>query len=898
MLRFLKWLLALALTAGVAVGAVVVLTAYEELTKTLPPIDRLLDYDPPVATRVYAADGSLIEEFFRERRYRVPIGEIPPLVRNAFLAAEDSDFFAHRGVDFLGIGRAFLVNLKAGTVEQGASTITQQVVKALLLTPERSYERKIKEILLALRIEQHLTKEQILELYLNQIYLGDGNHGVGAAAKNYFGKTVQELTPAEAAMLAGLPAAPSRYSPSRDPEAARKRQHYVLRRMFEERFLSAGEYQAALRENVEVLSRRPSEGSGSKKVTSVRNYYTEAVRLQLEDMFGAEAPYNQGYIVHTTMQPRLQALAETAIRNGIERTDASLGYRGPVGHVAGEDEAARRIARARSEMPGGRPDPERIYEAVVRKVAPGRLDVTVGPFDTSLDTASVRWSGTAKTRTFKPGDVVEVRSRETAKSGEKTDLPEGGTPRFWLTQTPEVEAALVAVDIDSGGIAAIVGGYDFLASQFNRALQARRQPGSAFKPFVYAAALDNGFTPASILMDTPVEYMDHDKVWQPRNYTRDFKGPIRLRTALEQSRNVVSVKIVDKVGVKTVVDYLARFHLNAKFGPNLSLGLGTTELTLKDITEAYTAFANGGVKVEPVMIRSIEDKDGNSFFTDEPRRREALSPATAALMTYILEGVVERGTATSVKVIDRPVAGKTGTTNDARDAWFIGYTPNLAVGVWIGFDDQNKTMGKMGTGGRVAAPIWLDFMKPALAGTPVRDFEIPDDISCVNIDPWSGKRAGEWTSKPFLECFKAGTEPAIGGGGDAVGDGTGTAANADGAASPTSNGASPPDTNLGGGIVPAPSGGGDEAPRQGAPADPRWPAPTDPERRPGSGDPRYADPAPLYPYTPPPRREPPPEEEAPARERLWSPPPVPADRGEAKPEGVRSAPSTETAPLD
>ncbi|MFN2377093.1 MAG: penicillin-binding protein 1A, partial [Candidatus Binatia bacterium] len=756
MLRVLKWLVAITLTLAAAVGGAIVLSAYDELTSTLPPIDHLLEYEPPVATRVYAADGTLIEEFFRERRYRVPIEQIPPMVRNAFLAAEDADFFAHHGVDLVGIVRAFLANLRAGDVVQGASTITQQVVKALLLSPERSYERKMKEILLAIRLEQHLSKDEILELYLNQIYLGDGNHGVGAAARNYFGKSVQQLTAAEAAMLAGLPAAPSRYSPNRAPEAARVRQLYVLRRMFEEHFLSAGEHQAAIRAELRLLK-------GRQRPDSTRNYYTETVRLQLEDMFGAEAPYNQGYTVHTSMQPRLQALAQAAVRNGIERIDKALGYRGPRARLSVEEQKAH-IARVKAEINGAEPDPERLYEAVVTGVATGRIDVVAGPWTATVDTSKVRWAYGVKNRTFHTGDVVEVRTRETAAAN--VDAPAEETAgdqalTFHLAQTTKIEAAMIAIDVEDGGIAAIVGGYDFLGSQFNRALQAMRQPGSAFKPFVYAAALDNGFTPASILQDSPVEYMDHDKVWAPRNYTRDYKGPIRLRTALEQSRNVVSVKLVDKVGIKTVVEYLDRFRFDAKFGANLSLGLGTSEMTLKDITEGYTAFANGGVKVEPVLIRRIEDKQGHAFFNKEPRRREVLSPQTAALMTYILEGVVERGTGTSVKALDRPVAGKTGTTNEQRDAWFLGYTPTLVVGVWVGFDDPNQTMGKMGTGGRVAAPIWLDFMKPALAGTPVRDFEIPDGISCVNIDPWSGRRAGEWTSKPFLECFKAGTEPGV-----------------------------------------------------------------------------------------------------------------------------------------
>lgn len=849
MLKVLKWLVALTLTVAVAVGAVVVLSAYDELTATLPPIDRLLDYDPPVATRVYADDGSLIEEFFRERRYRVPIDDIPPLVRNAFLAAEDSDFFAHRGVDFVGILRAAIANFQAGNVVQGASTITQQVVKALLLSPERSYERKLKEILLSMRLEQHLSKNEILELYLNQIYLGDGNHGVGAAARNYFGKSVQELTPAQAAMLAGLPAAPSRYSPNRAPESARKRQLYVLRRMLEEHFLSAGDYQAAVREELRLLTRH------QQPTAAVRNYYTEAVRLQLEDMFGAEAPYNQGYSVYTAMQPRLQALAEVAVRNGIERIDKALGYRGPVTHLTAQEQTGH-IARLKSEVGVAPLDSRRIYEAVVTSVAPGRLGVTVGPFERVMDVSSLRWNHAAKSRTFRVGDVIEVRTREpatesiaTPATAKQADADAGAsidTSKFYIAQKPKIEAALVAIDTESGGIAAMVGGYDFMGTQFNRALQALRQPGSAFKPFVYAAALDHGFTAASILQDTPVEYMDHDKVWAPRNYTRDYKGPIRLRIALEQSRNVVSVKLVDKIGVKTVVDYLGRFRLGAKFGPNLSIALGTTELTLRNLTEGFTAFANGGVKVEPVVIRRVEDKDGVAFFSDEPRRREVLSPQTAAVMTYILEGVVERGTATSIKALDRPVAGKTGTTNEQRDAWFIGYTPNLTVGVWVGFDDPNQTMGKMGTGGRVAAPIWLDFMKPALAGMPVRDFEIPEDIRCVNIDPWSGRRAGEWTSKPFLECFKTGTEP-----------GVAVASDPDDGVPVPGDANSPSNTGMAG--TP-----GDGATRDGevpSAVDPRFPSPQDPEtqqerRWPAPEPPGGNAPAPLYPYSPPPRREP------------------------------------------
>ncbi|MBI5503390.1 MAG: PBP1A family penicillin-binding protein [Deltaproteobacteria bacterium] len=766
-MRVLRWIVATTFTLACAFGLVVVLSAYDEMTAALPPIDRLLNYDPPVATRVFAADGTLAEEFFRERRYLVPVSRIPPVVRKAFLAAEDAGFYSHHGIDVLGIGRAFAANLRAGDVVQGGSTITQQVVKALLLSPERSYERKIKELLLALRLEQQLTKDQILELYLNQIYLGDGNHGIGAAARNYFGKSVDELSVAQAAMLAGLPAAPSRYAPTRDLGAATTRQHYVLRRMLEEGFISAGDYQGALREGLHVVPR-------TQRPDSVRNYYTEAVRLQLEDMFGAEAPYNQGYSVTTSMDTHLQSLADAAIRNGIERLDLAYGYRGPIGHL---DSAARdtRIAKDTADASLATLDRERLYQAVVTAVSPTRLQVAVGPHNGAVDVSALRWNSKAKNRLFRSGDLIEVRTRApgtarprgaiSAKAevagadGGRDDGAAAAPGTLFLAQSPEIEAALVAIDLHDGGLSAMVGGYDFLGSQFNRATQAKRQPGSAFKPFVYAAALDNGFTAASILRDEPVEYMDHGRLWQPRNYTRDYKGPMRLRTALEQSRNVVSVKLVDSVGVKTVVDYLERFRFDTKFGPNLSIALGTTELTLLDLTAGFTTFANAGVKVEPSVIRSIADKDGRPFFENEARKREVLSPQTASLMTYILEGVIERGTATRVKALGRPVAGKTGTTNEQRDAWFIGYTPDLAVGVWVGFDDQTRSMGHDGTGGRTAAPIWLEFMQAALDKAPVHDFELPEGISCLNIDSSTGKRAGEYTARPFLECFKEGTEP-------------------------------------------------------------------------------------------------------------------------------------------
>ena len=472
--RVLKWLVALAFTVAVAVGAVVAITAYDELTATLPPIDRLLEYDPPVATRVYAADGSLIEEFYRERRYRVPIAEIPPLVRNAFLAAEDSDFFAHRGIDFVGIARAVLANLQAGDVVQGASTITQQVVKALLLTPERSYERKLKEILLSLRLEQHLTKERDPRALPEPDLPRRRQPRRRRRRAQLLRQVGRELTPAEAAMLAGLPAAPSRYSPMRDPDAARKRQHYVLRRMLEEHFLSAGEYQAAVREELHLLTRRQQD-------RAVRNYYTEAVRLQLEDMFGAEAPYNQGYASTRRCSRACRRSPKWRCATASSASTARSATAGPSATSTGGEGAAahRRAGRHRR----GPLDPERIYEAVVTGVAPGRLDVTVGPWSATVtrrrcagSTPSRRGaSAPATSSRYAPANAAKRRAPPTPTADAETDAAR--TPQFYIAQTPQIEAALVAIDMERGGSPRMVGGYDFLCSQFNRALQAQRQPG-------------------------------------------------------------------------------------------------------------------------------------------------------------------------------------------------------------------------------------------------------------------------------------------------------------------------------------------------------------------------------------------------------------------------------------
>ncbi|RMD85791.1 MAG: PBP1A family penicillin-binding protein [Candidatus Dadabacteria bacterium] len=740
MKRFV-WIVALGLAVAAAGAGAVGYALYEQYWVQLPPIDKLIEYNPPVATRVFAEDGTLVGEFYVEKRYLTPIERIPKVVKQAFVAAEDADFYEHHGIDLTSIARAFIANLRAGAVVQGGSTITQQVVKALLLSPERSYRRKLREIMLSLKLERELTKDQILYLYLNQIYLGDGNYGIGAAAHSYFGKDVSELGLAEAALLAGLPKAPSRYSPTHNPEGALARQRYVLKRMLDEGMITAAQYRAAYRRGLSVLEHEP----GSARAGA---YYIEYVRRQLIERYGKRAPYLKGFRVYTAMDPKLQALAEQALREGIERLDRELGYWGPHNRLSAS-EIAERLAREREREDLRQLEPGRVYEAVVVQAQPGKITVALGPYTSSIDVSKLHWHPAVEPaeRRFARGDLVEV-----------TAVERDGEIGLALAQTPEVSGALVAIEPATGKVRAMVGGYDFARSQFNRVVQAARQPGSAFKPFVYAAALDNGYTPASIILDAPIQFVDHDRIWRPQNYSRRFYGPTSLRRALEKSRNVVTVRIVQDLGVDTVVSYVERFGFQSKIGRNLSVGLGTSEVTPLELAAAYTAFANAGVKAEPLFITRIEDAAGNLVEEWTPTYREVMSPQTAYLMTSLLEGVVQNGTGRAVKVLNRPVAGKTGTTNEQHDAWFVGFTPDLLAAVWIGYDDH-RPLGPHGTGGKVAAPIWLAFMRKALEGMPVKEFPIPEGITCVNIDPKTGLRARENNLQAYLECFKSGTEP-------------------------------------------------------------------------------------------------------------------------------------------
>jgi penicillin-binding protein 1A len=631
-------LLALGMLAGTAL-------LYSELNAALPEIERLEAYRPPMATQILADDGTIVGELFLEKRYVVPIERIPLHVRQAFIAAEDDQFYAHQGVDPVSIGRALLNNL-AGRV-QGGSTITQQVVKQLLLSPRRSYERKIKEMLLATRVEQRLSKDQILFLYLNHIYLGSGAYGVAAAAQEYFGKPVEQLTVAEAALLAGLPQAPSRYSPFKNWPQARARQSYVLKRMATVGFITPAEALLALREPLLFEPRRGNFAAAP--------HYVEHVRRLLDERYGENALYQMGLRVHTSLNLRMQAAAETALRQGLEEIGKRQKY--------------------------------------------GNLD-----------------------------------------------------------PTQPLQGAAVVVDPRTGDVKALVGGIDFGSSQFNRATQARRQPGSAFKPLVYAAAFDDRFTPASVIVDEPVSYPDNRKVWSPQNYDHRFYGPITLRQSLTQSRNVPTVKLAQRLGVKRLVTFLRSLGIRSPLQPNLSLALGAAEVTPLELVSAYTPFANQGMRAEPRFITSITDSNGHLIDETPPRLDPVLAPETAFLVTSVLQDVIERGTGRRALGLGRPAAGKTGTTNDMNDAWFIGYTPQLLAGFWVGFDER-RALGKSETGGRAAAPIWLQFMKQALAGEPILDFQAPQGISFVPIDPHTGRRVHPGTPGAILECFRRGTEP-------------------------------------------------------------------------------------------------------------------------------------------
>ena len=772
MLRLLGWLFGFGMfvaLAGVAVGAVYLTT----VSAHLPDYTVLKDYQPPVTTRVHAADGTLLAEYARERRLFQPIETVPPLLVQAFLAAEDKDFYTHGGIAIDGVVRAVrdnvLQRIDGGTGPMvGASTITQQVAKNFLLTADQTWDRKIQEAILAIRIESTFSKDKILELYLNEIFLGLNSYGVAAAALNYFDKALYQLTLSEAAYIAALPKGPNNYHPFRRPEAAISRRNWVIDRMLENGYITADAAKEAKDEPLNVIPR----ASGSQLYSA--EYFTEEVRRELAKLYGEDQLYGGGLSVRTTLEPKLQEYARRALMDGLIAYDHTKGFRGPVASIEiGEDWGldVAKVAPLRDvpewtlavvlEMGGN--------EAKIGLRPANDVDNGVRPERATgtLSGPEVKWVSKPLSDILKVGDVVYV-------------APVAGKDGIYtLEQVPEIEGALVAMDPRTGRVLALVGGFSFAESEFNRATQALRQPGSSFKPIVYAAALDNGYTPASVVLDAPVEIRNSDgSIWRPENYAQQFYGPQTLRRGIERSRNVMTVRLAKDIGMPLVAEYAKLFGVYDTMQPVLAMALGAGETTDMRMTAAYATIANGGRKIVPTLIDRIQDRYGVTVYRHDARlcdgctatnwqgqgepliidnREQVLDPMTAYQITSMMEGVVQRGTGTGAKSLGRPVAGKTGTTNDYKDAWFVGFTPELAVGVYVGYD-KPRSMGNAVTGGSFAVPIFTDFVAKALQGKPATQFSVPSGMSSVWISPSSGVKANQG-EQAILEAFKPGTGP-------------------------------------------------------------------------------------------------------------------------------------------
>jgi penicillin-binding protein 1A len=746
-------------------------------SQSLPDYSQLQDYEPAVMTRVHAADGSLLAEYARERRLYIPIQAVSKLVINAFIAAEDKNFYEHGGIDFSGIARAGVLYVQqygSGRRPQGASTITQQVAKNFLLTNELSFSRKIKEALLAMKIERAFSKEKILELYLNEIYLGMGAYGVAAASLLYFDKSVHELSIAEAAYLAALPKAPNNYHPFRQRERALERRNYVIDRMAEDHYITAQEAEKAKKEPLKVTPRP----TGAHIFAA--EYFAEEVRRYIYDNYSEKKLYEGGLSVRTTLDPKMQVLARKVLVDGFVNFDEQHGYRGAVNKVDPTGDWGGKLAdiRALSDIA-----PWRLAVVLESDDASARIGLQPGRepggvLSKQRETGTIALEGMkwAKMRGKAPTKVSQVLSPGDVVYVEPLAGKEG---QFRLRQVPEVSGAIVAMDPLTGRVLAMAGGFSYDQSQFNRATQALRQPGSSFKPLVYATALDNGYTPSTVVLDGPIEIDTGTGIWAPENYTRKYYGPSTLRFGIEHSRNVMTVRLAQDIGMPLIGEYARRFGVYDNLPPYLSFALGAGETTLLRMVAAYAMFDNGGRKIQPTLIDRIQDRYGRTIYKHDSRecrgcvaekwekqneptlvdkRERVLDPMTAYQITSIMEGVVQRGTATVVKEVGKPIAGKTGTTNDEKDAWFIGFSPDLVVGVYLGYD-KPRHLGRGATGGVLAAPIVRDFMKVALADKPAVPFRVPAGIKLIRIDPKSGMRAGPGDQRVILEAFKPGTAP-------------------------------------------------------------------------------------------------------------------------------------------
>jgi len=722
-------------------------------TQGLPSLESLQDYQPSLITRVYSDEGDVIGQFFVERRIYIPFEDIPQSLINAIIAVEDSRFFEHPGLDVVGIFRAAWTNLKSGGKVQGASTITQQLARTLFLSREPTYKRKIRELILAFKMELVLSKEKILEMYFNLIYFGHCDYVVGSASQTYFSKYLSEITLSESAILAGLPKAPNTYSPYRNPELAKNRQEHVLNRMVQTNFISKAEAEEAI--SAELTFHR-------KSLKPIASYFLEHIRQILVAHYGETMVYKGGLQVHTTLNVAMQKAADEAVHRGLHELDKRQGWRGPLGHQSLTDLAENPVKSP------DEPNPHGILKAIVTKTSEKSAEILVeNIYKGQIALADMAWAHRrlkrgkevteAVLRTnlmakeiLKPGDVIEV----TTKHG---DLEAG---EFVLDQTPLVEGSLLALDPRTGAVLAMVGGYDFDRSEFNRAITARRQPGSAFKPLIYAAALNKGYTPATLVLDAPVVYEQEDdgEIWKPENYEKRFFGMISLREALRHSRNAATVRLLEQIGVQDVMELSTSLGITSPLSQDLSLALGSSSVTLQEITSSYGVFANQGLWLPPYTITMVKNLEGEVLEQHIFEPQQAVSKETAYLVTNMMMDVIQSGTGRRAKSIGRPLAGKTGTTNSYRDAWFVGYSPNLATGVWVGFDGV-RTLGRLESGAHAALPIWTDYMAKALEPLPVTTFTIPDGIRFAQVDTETGTLPSQHSKSITTEVFAEGTEP-------------------------------------------------------------------------------------------------------------------------------------------
>ncbi|MBI1239661.1 MAG: PBP1A family penicillin-binding protein [Alphaproteobacteria bacterium] len=776
-LRIFLYLSGFALVAALGVAIAAGLYVYA-LVADLPDYQALQRYEPPTTTRVHAGDGSLVAEFARERRLFVPIEDIPPRVIEAFLSAEDKNFYEHPGVDFWGVVRASFDNVNnylQGRRLEGASTITQQVAKNFLLSSEVSIDRKIKEALLAFRIEDAYPKKKILELYLNEIYLGSGSYGVAAAALNYFDKALTELSVAEMAYLAALPKAPNNYHPIRARERGIERRNWVIGQMLENGYITPSEAKAAMEDPLHVQMRPP--GTQNAEV----EYFAEEVRRTIMQRYGEQSLYDGGLVVRSTVDPKLQAAGLAALRTGLIAYDQRHGWRGPVSKIDLGEGWEKRL----SEVPRLADVTEWTLAVVTRlrddnSAIIGLEDGSQGviPFDGMnwakpfISDRSVGAAPTKASDILGAGDVVYVERRAE------------GDATYLLRQVPAVNGALVALDPHTGRVLAAVGGFSYFKSEFNRATQALRQTGSTFKPIVYAAALDHGYTPSSIVMDAPfvIEQGPGLPLWKPENYSHNFLGPTTLRVGLSLSRNLMTVRLAHALGMDVVAGYAERLGATDNMEPVLAMSLGAKDTTLLALTSAFAVFANGGRRVEPTFIDRVQNRSGETIYRHDDRAcaecnadqwqgqeepalsspgKDVLDARTAYQVVSLLQGVVQYGTGTAVKDVGVPLAGKTGTTNDEKDAWFIGFAPDLVAGVYIGFD-QPRPMGRGETGGAVAAPVFRDFMKVAVGTRPAIPFRIPPGIELIRVNRKTGLTTSADDPYAILEAFKAGETPESG----------------------------------------------------------------------------------------------------------------------------------------